>query len=202
MLNHMMKDKVSLKRKNGQVYTDIRAGLQKGKILIEDISIIIEEGDTLSRILPSGTSEEYIVLTIHQYNKRFSIPAYYELEVRKRTSLSDYGEGTTFIDQSVNHFNGNNNRVNKHSTDNSSNQIYEKTEISVFNQLREKLAKSDIPETKKNEIINRVEELEKAIGTSNALSKYQNLISSAADHMTVLTPFIAPLTILLSNLPG
>ena len=54
--------KVTLKKQNGEEYTDIPASVQSKKIFIDDVSIPIEEGDHLVRKLPNGLEEYYLVL--------------------------------------------------------------------------------------------------------------------------------------------
>ncbi|OOR59994.1 hypothetical protein BGP34_04095 [Bacillus mycoides] len=53
---------VSLLKQNGQCIDDIEAHIQSKVIFIEDISIPIEEGDKILRVLPNGLSETYLVL--------------------------------------------------------------------------------------------------------------------------------------------
>lgn len=58
MINNLLKQKLTLKRKNGKVFPNILASVQE-KIYINDISVPIEEGDSLVHVLPSGLTQNY-----------------------------------------------------------------------------------------------------------------------------------------------
>jgi hypothetical protein len=204
VLKSMLKDIVTIEKQNGQIFTDIKANVQKDKILIADISLEIEEGDIIKRALSNGYVEEYIVVETFCFERKYGISAHYELEVRKLTSMnptSSNGATNYYnIDRSVNTINGgNNNRLNKHTTDNSTNYIYTKSEVTVFDQIREKINESEIDELERNELLFQVDELEESINTPTFISRYQKFISSAANHMTIIAPLIPELTKLLSN---
>lgn len=87
-------------------------------------------------------------------------------------------------------------RMNNNSTDSSVNVIsIEVTE--VFSQVRKAVSKIPDP-TARSEIERAVDEMEKAHGTSNFKQKYNEFITSAANHMTVLSPIIGAVTGLLT----
>lgn len=199
MFNNLMIDKVSLEKQNGEVISNIQSSVQGNKIYIVDSSLEIEEGDRITRILSNGLKEGYIVTNSVFYEKHFSIPSHYELKVRKETAIEyTQFQPTTYIDNSTNTFNGDNNRVNKHANDYSTNFSVKKTETTVFNQLREIISESEIPQNERTEIITQIDELEESVGKPSFLEKYQNFITAAANHMTLISPFIPELTKLLS----
>lgn len=198
MFKHLMKDKISLEKQNGEVFNNIQSSVQENKIYILDSSLKIEEGDRIKRILSNGLEEKYIVINSDFYEKNFSIPAHYELKVRKETSIEHTQlQTTTYIDNSTNTFNGNQNRINKHANDYSTNVSYNRSETSVFNQLRKTISESEVPQIEKNEIMSQIDLLEGSVGKPSFLEKYQNFITKAANHMTLISPFIPELTKLL-----
>lgn len=86
-------------------------------------------------------------------------------------------------------------RVNINSSDSSVN--VSSTEVSqVFAQARDAVSKiTDL--VARQEIGRAVDEMEQAYGSSNFLQKYQEFITSAANHMTLLAPIIQSITMLL-----
>jgi hypothetical protein len=64
--------------------------------------------------------------------------------------------------------------------------------------MREK-AGSIANETERETVVSRLDELEKAEGSSGFLESYQKFIACLANHMTLFAPFIPSLTQLLSQ---
>ena len=91
------------------------------------------------------------------------------------------------------HFYGDNSRLNLNSTDNSVNVA----STSVFTQLRE-TAHSIADGAARDNVLARIEELEKAQGSATFLQSYQNFMAAAADHITVFAPFLPVLEKMLS----
>jgi hypothetical protein len=52
-------------------------------------------------------------------------------------------------------------------------------------------------EVERIQILNKLDELEEAKGKNSFTQKYQEFIASAADHVTILAPFIPALTQML-----
>lgn len=81
--NRIMRDKVDLLKLNGDVYKDIKSCVQTNVILIDDISIPIEEGDSLIRILPNDMYENYIVEDRGFISGVGKIQSHYQVKVKK-----------------------------------------------------------------------------------------------------------------------
>jgi hypothetical protein len=85
--------------------------------------------------------------------------------------------------------------VNVHSTDNSTTLI-SISEADVFPKLRSEL-NAKVPDTvRRQEIIAVVNELEQARGSNTYAAKFTSFLSSAADVMTIISPFITVLAAL------
>lgn len=95
------------------------------------------------------------------------------------------------------HLHGHNPRINVNSTDNSVN-IASVSNDKTFVQMR-KAVQSISDESERAKILSRIDELENARGTSGFLSAYQSFVSSVADYMSILGPFIPALTQMLSG---
>lgn len=103
-------------------------------------------------------------------------------------SSSGYSAKTT-----VYNLHGGNSRIYNQSQDYSSNVINESSN-NVFNQLKQVVNDNIVD----NELIlNLLSELEEAKGKANYLEKYKVFIANAANHMTLLSPFLPALTALI-----
>lgn len=87
-------------------------------------------------------------------------------------------------------------KVNINSTDNSTNISVESSPI--FNGLIEAISKSSIEANEKSQILAKVEAMKQAEGSSGFLQKYKDFMQNAANHMTVISPFIPALTSLIN----
>ncbi|SRR6266567_6028772 len=100
--------------------------------------------------------------------------------------------------QNVYHLHGHNSRVNIQSTDNSTNKV-NLTSNELFLQLREKLSNETDGEVKV-EILERLDELEKAQNTPGFGLSYTKFMAVAADHWTLISPLISPFLPALTEL--
>jgi hypothetical protein len=58
-LSSLLKDKVSLLRKNGERVDEIKASVQSKKIIIQRSDVLIETGDLIQRKMSNGGEETY-----------------------------------------------------------------------------------------------------------------------------------------------
>lgn len=77
----MMRDTLSLLKRNGVRTEGIQGSVQKNKIFIHRSDIAIEKGDLLIRSMPHGGTEEYIVIEPNFRMGIGNIPAGYQAEV-------------------------------------------------------------------------------------------------------------------------
>lgn len=83
VLDTFLTDTITLRKSNGAIHENIRAGVQPDHIFITDVSIPIEPGDEIVRCLPSGVEEIYVV-TEPGYQARFAgIAAHYQIKYRR-----------------------------------------------------------------------------------------------------------------------
>lgn len=87
-------------------------------------------------------------------------------------------------------------KVNINSTDNSIN--IEISAMSIFASLCDAIKKSDIEIQSKNNLVQSIEAMEDSVGSPGFAAKYKDFIQNAANHMSVISPFIPALTSLLS----
>src|SRR5229473_4980338 len=104
--------------------------------------------------------------------------------------------GGTKLTQNI-HMHGPNARINVNSTDNSTNVASVSSE-QLFVRLRE--TASTIPdESQRTQILARLDDLERAKESGGFVSAYQSFIGAVADYMTIFSPFIPALTLMLSG---
>lgn len=80
----LMRDTLSLVKRDGSRTDGIKGSVQKDKIFIHRSDIAIEEGDHLIRSMPHGGVEEYVVIEPNFRQGLGSIPAGYQAEVRRK----------------------------------------------------------------------------------------------------------------------
>lgn len=165
--------------------------ISKGKIHIEDESIDIEEGDIIERTLPNGRHEQFSVID-SGFVRGLSdhLPGHYQVKVEKITKLpktnGQNAGNITILNESG--------RVNVNSVDNSIN-IQNSDEIKqLFDELRKVL---EI--TKDDELLASVDELKKSVDKPTYASAYNRFIQNAANHMTLIIPFLPAISALLVN---
>lgn len=100
--------------------------------------------------------------------------------------------------QHVYHLHGHNSRVNIQSTDNSTN-VVNLTSNELFLQLRGQLSTALHGNVKK-EVLERLDELEKAQNTPRFGLSYTRFMAVAADHWTLISPLITPYLPALSEM--
>lgn len=90
---------------------------------------------------------------------------------------------------------GTNARLNLGSNDNSVN-TYSATTTTVFESLRAAVPDQASTELRA-ELLGRIEQMELAVGKPSFLSRYNDFIQSAANHLAVFAPFLPALSALL-----
>jgi len=184
-------DHVTLLKSDGTRHEKIPAHVQPRTIFIDNASVPIEEGDRILRTLPNKFVESYLVEDRGFYPATGGFSDHYQVKVRKESAPPS---NVTSI---VYNLHGPNSRVNIHSADSSTN-VVNISETNLFVKLREAL--QSIEDLERREVLlGSVDEMEKAKGTPGFAAKYRNFIAQAADHMTLLQPFIVPLTQLISG---
>jgi hypothetical protein len=121
----------------------------------------------------------------------------FEVRVEK---INLAGEPTRPTLKGSNTFNlhGPHSRVNIQSQDQSVNISHQTTE-NLFADMRQVIQTHIENEQERTLILNKLDELEAAKGTNSFLQKYQGFIASAANHISILSPFIPALAQMLGG---
>ncbi|PHM48719.1 hypothetical protein [Xenorhabdus sp. KK7.4] len=116
-LSSLLKDTVSLLKKNGERVDGIKASVQSEKIFIQRSDILIETGDLIQRRMSNGGEETYEVIDPGFHERHGPIAAGYQM-THKKLGLPEVGQAMQNITYNIS---GSNSHVNNHSIDNSIN---------------------------------------------------------------------------------
>ena len=185
-------DRVTLVKKDGQRFENLPASVQSGLILTDNPKIPIEDGDQFERQLPSGIVDVFTVVDSGFQQGFHGIPPHYQSKVRKNTAESRPAAGPQVVYNLI----GPNARVNIQSSDSSTNVVSVESAV-LFDNLREAIRKSSLDSIVERQLIQNVSAMQSAVGTKTFGECYKEFIAVAADHMTLVAPFLPALTQLL-----
>ena len=195
-ISRLLKDRVTLVKKDGRRFENLPASVQSGLIFTDNPKIPIEDGDQFERQLPSGIVDVFTVVDSGFYKRFHSIPAHYQSKVRKNTAESPASPRPAAEPQVVYNLTGPNARVNIQSSDSSTNVVSVESAV-LFDNLREAIQKSSLDSTSMRQLIRNVDAMQSAVGTKTFGKRYKEFIAAAADHMTLVAPFLPALTQML-----
>ena len=187
-------DRVTLVKKDGKRFKNLSASVQTDLIFTYNPEIPIEDGDQFERQLPSGIVDVYTVVDSGFQQSLHSMPAHYQSKVRKNTARPR--RSTDQRREVVYNLIGSNARVNIQSSDSSTNVVNVESGI-LFDTLREAIRKSSLDSTVVQQLIKNVHSMQSAVGTKTFGERYKEFIAVAADHMTLIAPFLQALKQLL-----
>jgi len=119
-MQFMMNDTISIIDSEGNKSQELKASVQKNKITIMQSDILITCNHTVERIMSNGGVEIFNIVDPGFHEAHFSIPAHYQMEVKKNGSPEAKKETGNITYNIL----GSNSRINNNSTDNSINTVY------------------------------------------------------------------------------
>jgi len=185
-MKSFMTDTVMLIKKDGSKIENIKASVQSNKIFINDGTLPIEEGDIITRKLPNDLMEEYLVEDRGYFAAFHGIGAHYQIKVSKNNKPKK-STSTTY------NLHGNNSKVNINSNDSSIN-IANINKETVFQELSTTISNQIIDPTEKQQLLDKIKELESVKNTNNYNSKYTEFLGMVSKYITIISPFIPMLT--------
>jgi len=163
----LMRDKVSIQKKNGQLLSGIAAAVTGDTIVTQGADVLIEPGDLVLRKMSNGGEETFEVIDPGFHEGLDSIPPGYVMRVRK-LGLPEAKAAMQNITYNVT---GPNARVNHHSVDNSSNTVnYNSEAAELIAALRVEIGRLALPEAEKAGALDVVDAIESQV-TSGTPSK-------------------------------
>ena len=155
--SHLLKDNVSLLKKNGDVIDGIKASVQTQKIFINRSDILIETGDLVQRKMSNGGEETYEVIDPGFHEGIGRVKAHYQMTHRK-LGLPEAKQAVKTITYNIS---GANARINNNSTDNSTNIVNINSDalehISMLRQEIQRLVDSSEERKEALEIVDAIE---------------------------------------------
>jgi hypothetical protein len=184
MFDHLKSD-LKIVSPDGTVRSIERGLVDSKQIIIENTKAIILVGDEIRRTLPSGMEETFEVLD----PVCFPGPTLPHYEVRyKRKGMFPSGTGGNYKI----HVSGPNARVNVNSYDHSHNVVIAEN---AFVELRNKINSDVLNAEDRDRLLTAIEDMQKHRNDRAGFSMaYQKFIASAADHMTLIAPFLPAIT--------
>ena len=197
VFSDLLTDRVTLVKKSGQRFEDIRASVQNGKIFTDDPQVPIEDGDHFERVLPSGVREVFTVVDAGFYQGSHGMPSHYESKVRKGSAEPIPTPGSAPGAQVIN-LTGPNARVNIQSSDSSTN-VMSGESLGLFDDLRAAIGEASLDEGEARRLIKSINEMQAAVGTTSFAERYKGFMEAAANHMTVVGHWLPALAQLLAG---
>jgi len=200
-LKKLRRDVVTLVKQDGQRIERVSASVDASKrtITVPAYAANIHDGDTLLRHLPNGDVEEYLVLDSgYEEGVAKALPAEYHCKVEKKTALKPSTQAPAVVYNVT--MSGPNNRFNLHSQDMSVN-IVDVDPDQLFKELRGVIAQEVEDSAKRDQMLRGVDAMKEARGTGGFQEAYIAFMAVAADHMTLVAPFLPALAQLLQSWP-
>lgn len=198
MFDKFLNDIVTIVKANGERYENIKAQVGSNEIFIHDINLPIEEGDLVLRELPNKTIEKFKILEIVFNGEYQSIPANFELKVKKESSLLKDPAPQNITNITYN-MHGKYSKINIGSEDNSIIISNQNAPI-IITELKKTIKSKIQPETEREKLLAKLDEIELTLRSNDKnkyLEKYKEFIALAANHITVIAPFLPALAELL-----
>ena len=151
---------------------------------------------SFERQQPSGIVDVFTVVDSGFQQEFHGIPSHYQSKVRKNTAASPSRPRPAAGPQVVYNLIGQNARVNIQSSDSSTNVVNVESAL-LFDNLREVIRTSSLDSTVVQQLLQNVGAMQSAVGTKTFGEHYKEFIAVAADHMTLVAPFLPALTQLL-----
>ena len=192
-MRSLMKDTVTVKQKDGNRRENVRALVDSKRIFINDVTIPLSIGDSIARMLPSGQEEKFIVTDFHLYRGGRAIPDYYEISYEREELRQHHPQPPSV---SVHMASSPQARVTLNAADQSINVINNQSEA-TFEQLRALIAESITDVGTRDLLLKKVDEMESSRESGAFMTSYKEFISAAADHITILAPFLPMLSAML-----
>ena len=155
--DRLLTDTVTLIKRDGTTVDEIKASVQSKKIFIMRNDLLIETGDLVQRKMSNGAEETYEVIDPGFHEKLHSIPAGYQMVVRKL----GIPEAKSAIQSVTFNVTGNNARINQNSVDQSINVVQLSADVADnLKVLRSEIIRTIDEESKRTEALEVVDAIE------------------------------------------
>ena len=179
-LKSLMKDTITLLKKDGSKIEGIRASVQDGKIFLNADKLLIEPEDVVQRTMSNGAEETFLVIDPGFYEAFHGIQAHYQMKVKK-LGLPEAKQAIQNITYNIS---GSNARVNNNSIDNSTNFVQTNSEIiKNIGLLRKELSDSALSEDEKSTAFEVIDTLEEQFNSGNPKRSVVSVLLNSLPHV-------------------
>lgn len=186
-------DNIEIVSPSGETRCRVKGYYGGTMFTIDDMKVDVQPGDEIRRALPNGKDEVFLV-DDPKFYRDGHFGSHYQVKVSRRGSFAPKTGGNYNI-----HLSGANARVNVASTDNSTNTV---NNSGLFADVKAALTGGVSSIELRDALIESLNAIERANTKQSFTGAYQRLISLAADHVTLLAPFLPALTQILTQLPS
>lgn len=173
-----MKDTITLLKADGTKFADLKASVQKNKIIMFNSSVLVESGDLIQRRMSNGGEETYRVIDPQFHETFHSIKAHYQMEVEK-LGIPEANKAVQSITYNIN---GNNARINQNSVDASTNVV--KIDNRVLEQLAALRAEiNQLPEEQKIDAAEVIDTIEAQFNSGNPKKSVVSALLTSLPHI-------------------
>lgn len=183
MFKNIAKDHITIIKPNGDKFECYKADVQSEKIFIWCGDLNLEENDIIIHHIDNKRIQEFIVID-RGYRNSKHFGNHFQAKVMRKDEFEKSIENIPKIQVT-----GDNSYVNINSVDSSLNYI-DKSETSIFNEIREKLEKELDEEDIKKEALIYLDAMENAKDKNMFKENYMSFTSVLANHITIIAAFI------------
>ena len=188
-----MNDTIAVVSQDGRRRENICASVQQKTIFIDDVTVPIVIGDKIERKLPSGQLEVFVITGLHLWQGRGSMRSYYEIKYEREGAQRPHQQREML---NLHISNSPQAHINLHSSDQSVN-VSKHQPDALFKEIRKCLAESLVDSPDLENLLDRVSDMERRLESGDLKTAYKKFVAVAANHMTILAPFLPRLTQLL-----
>lgn len=190
--SRLMTDTISVIKKTGQRFEGVKASVQSDKIFISGSDVLIESGDLIQRKMSNGGEETFEVIDPGFHEKFHSIPAGYQMNVKKL----GIPEAQQALNVTTINMNGHGARVYQNSTDNSTNIITANADAQEYiKALRDAIQGANLQPAEKQaagEVIDVVEgQIQSGRPSKPVVSALLASLPQAANVATIVTSLLS-----------
>ena len=157
VFDRLLTDTVTLIKRDGTTVDGIKASVQSKNIFIMRNDLLIETGDLVQRKMSNGGEETYEVIDPGFHEKLHSIPAGYQMVVRKL----GIPEAKSAIQSVTFNVTGNNARINQNSVDQSTNVVQMSSDVAEnIEALRNEIIRTIEEESRRTEALEVLDAIE------------------------------------------
>jgi len=184
-------DDIDIVAPDGTVRSRVKGYYSGKQFIIDDMSVDVRVDDEIRRLLPNGREEAFRVTDPKFYDGPFG--KHYQVSISRPQNFAPHQGGNYSINVA-----GANSRVNIGSSDSSINVANE----NVVENIRQALGTAVEDAQHREELERLLSHIATAKDKGSFTAAYQQFITSAANHMTILAPFLPALTNILTHLPS